>query len=46
MIIANHSVVIRGIELAGKIRKHQFSVDKLPGPLKTMPAIWAAVIAA
>jgi transposase-like protein len=43
---ATAAVVIGGIELAGKIRKHQFRVDKLRGELKTMPAIWAAVIAA
>jgi transposase-like protein len=39
------AVVIGGIELAGKIRKYQFKVDKLPGQPKTVPAIWAAVIA-
>jgi transposase-like protein len=43
---ATAAVVIGGIELTGKIRKHQFRVDKLPGQPKTMPAIWAAVIAA
>ena len=43
---ATAAVVIGGIELVGKVRKHQFRVDKLPGQPKTMPAIWAAVIAA
>jgi transposase-like protein len=43
---ATTAVVIGGIELVGKVRKHQFRVDKLPGQPKTMPAIWAAVIAA
>ena len=39
-------VTISGIELAAKIRKHQFKVGKLPGRPKTIPAIWAAVVAA
>jgi hypothetical protein len=43
---ATAAVVIGGIELASKIRKHQFRIDKLPSQLKTMPAIWASVIAA
>jgi IS6 family transposase len=37
------AVTISGIELAAKIRKHQFKVAKLPGRPKTIPAIWAAV---
>ena len=40
------AVVISGIELAGKIRKNQFRIGKLPGQPKTVPAIWTAVIAA
>ena len=40
------AVTISGIELAAKIRKHQFKVGKLPGRPKTIPAIWAAVVAA
>jgi hypothetical protein len=37
------AVTISGIELAAKIRKHQFKVAKLPSRPKTIPAIWAAV---
>ena len=40
------AVTITGIELAAKIRKQQFKIGKLPGRPKTMPAIWAAVVAA
>jgi transposase-like protein len=40
------AVTISGIELAAKIRKHQFRVGKLPGRPLTIPAIWAMVIAA
>jgi hypothetical protein len=40
------AVTISGIELAAKIRKHQFKVGKLSGRPKTVPGIWAAVIAA
>ncbi len=40
------AVTISGIELAAKIRKCQFKVGKLPGRPTTIPAIWAAVIAA
>src|SRR3954463_3567503 len=40
------TVTISGIELAAKIRKHQFKVANLPGRPKTIPAIWAAVVAA
>ena len=40
------AVTISGIELAAKIRKHQFKVGKLPGRPKTIPAIWVAVVAA
>jgi len=39
-------VTISGIELAAKIRKRQFKVGKLQGRPTTIPAIWAAVIAA
>ena len=40
------AVTISGIELAAKIRKHQFKVGKLPGRPQTIPAMWAAVVAA
>ena len=40
------AVTISGIELAAKTRKHQFKVGKLSGRPKTVPGIWAAVIAA
>ena len=40
------AVAISGIELAAKIRKGQFKVGKLPGRPTTVPAIWAAVVAA
>ena len=39
------AVTISGIELAAKIRKHQFKVGNLPGQPKTIPAIWAALTA-
>ena len=39
------AVTISGIELAAKIRKHQFKLGKLPGRPKTIPAIWAALAA-
>ena len=39
-------VTISGIELAEKIRKHQFRTGKLSGRPKTIPEIWAAVLAA
>src|SRR5215218_5787555 len=40
------AVTIGGIELAAKIRKGQFKLGKLPGRPTTVPAIWAAVVAA
>ncbi len=40
------AVTISGIELAAKIRRHQFKVGKLPGRPTTIPAIWTAVVAA
>ena len=40
------AITISGIELAAKIRKHQFKIGKLPGRPKTAPQIWAAVLAA
>ena len=40
------AITITGIELAEKIRKHQFKSGKLAGRPKTMSGIWAAVIAA
>ena len=39
-------VTIAGIELAEKIRKHQFKTGKLSGRPTTTPEIWAAVLAA
>jgi hypothetical protein len=40
------AVAISGIELAAKIRKHQFKVGKLSGRRTTIPTIWAVVVAA
>ena len=40
------AITISGIELATKIRKHQFKVGKLPGRPTTIPEIWTAVIGA
>ena len=40
------AITISGIELAEKIRKHQFKTGKLPGRPGTAPDIWAAVLAA
>ncbi len=40
------SVTISGIELAAKIRKHQFKIGKLAGKPITAPAIWSAILAA
>lgn len=40
------AITISGIELAEKIRKHQFKTGKLLGRPKTAPAIWAAILAA
>jgi transposase-like protein len=40
------AITISGIELAEKIRKHQFNTGKLPGRPKTIPDIWAAMLAA
>jgi transposase-like protein len=36
------AITISGIELAGKIRKHQFKTETLAGRPKTSPEIWAA----
>ena len=36
------AITISGIELAEKIRKHQFKTGKLAGKPKTAPEIWAA----
>ena len=38
--------VIAGIELAEKIKKKQFQMSKLGGPMATMPEIWQAALAA
>jgi len=40
------AITIRGIELAEKIRKHQFKTGKLVGRPKTAPEIWEAILAA
>jgi hypothetical protein len=39
-------VTISGIELAERIKKDQFKIEKMPGRPRTAPAIWAAVLAA
>ena len=45
-IFGTAAVAIGGIELAAKIRKNQFRICRLPGRPNTVPAIWAAIIAA
>jgi transposase-like protein len=40
------AITISGIELAEKIRKHQFRTGKLSGTPKTAPDICAAILAA
>jgi transposase-like protein len=40
------AITISGIELAEKIRKHQFKTGKLTGKPKTALDIWAAILAA
>jgi transposase-like protein len=40
------AITIGGIELAAKIRKHQFKTGKLLGRPKTVPDIWATILAA
>ena len=40
------AVTISGIELAQKIKRHQFKTGKLAGRSATVPEIWAAVLAA
>jgi hypothetical protein len=40
------AVTIRGIELAEKIKKHQFNLKPLTGKATTAPETWAAVLAA
>jgi transposase-like protein len=40
------AITISGIELAEKIRKHQFKTRKLPGRPGTAPETWAAILAA
>jgi hypothetical protein len=40
------AVTIRGIELAAKIKKHQFHLKPLTGKVTSAPEIWAAVLAA
>src|SRR5271157_351196 len=40
------TVTIRGIELAEKIKKNQFNIERLVGKQATAPKTWAAVLAA
>ena len=40
------TVIIRGIELAEKIKKHQFNLRPLSGKATTAPEMWARVLAA
>ena len=40
------AITISGIELAEKIRNHQFKTGKLPPRLRTTPDIWDAMLAA
>ena len=40
------AITISGIELAEKIRKHQFKTGKLPARPRTTPDIWDAMLAA
>jgi hypothetical protein len=40
------AVTIRGIELAEKIKKHQFNLKPLTGKETTAPETWTAVLAA
>jgi hypothetical protein len=40
------AVTIRGIELAEKIKKHQFNLRPLTGKAITAPEMWAVVLAA
>jgi transposase-like protein len=40
------AITISGIELAEKIRKHQFMTGNLPGKPATAPDTWAAILAA
>jgi hypothetical protein len=40
------AVTIRGIELAEKIKKHQFNLKRLTAKATTTAEIWAAVLAA
>jgi len=40
------TVTIRGIELAEKIKKNQFNLERLVGKHATAPQTWAAVLAA
>jgi hypothetical protein len=40
------TVILRGIELAEKIKKHQFNLRPLSGKATTAPEVWARVSAA
>ena len=39
-------VTVRGFELAEKIKKDQFNIEKFGGRPATTPSIWAAILAA
>ena len=43
---ATVAVTIRGVELAEKIKKHQFNLKPLTGKAATTPEMWARVLAA
>jgi DDE superfamily endonuclease len=38
------AVTIRGVELAEKIKKHQFNLKPLTGKATTAPEMWAAIL--
>jgi transposase-like protein len=40
------AIVIAGNELAANIKKEQFKIGKLGGPMATMPEIWQTALAA
>jgi hypothetical protein len=40
------AVTIRGVQLAGKIKKQQFDLKPLTGKATSAPGIWTAVLAA
>lgn len=44
--IETAAITIRGIELAEKIKKHQYTTGNLAGRPTDAPAIWQAILAA